>query len=97
MMGTSARIIVRTEAGSVWGEPRELVAEVTFGVLDGPDHYMFGSLAAPAVGLDQRIYLLDEQVPAVRMFAEDGSFLRNVGRIGEGPGEYEEPDADRIG
>lgn len=86
-------IIVRTEAGSVWGETRRLVPDVTFGVLDGPDHYMFGSIAAIAVSPDQRIYLLDRQVPAVRMYGPDGSFIRDIGRIGEGPGEYEEPDA----
>ena len=86
-------IIVRTEAGSVWGETRRMVPDVTFGVLEGPDHYMFGGIAALAVSPDRRIYVLDAQVPAVRMYGPDGSFVRDIGRVGEGPGEYERPDA----
>src|SRR5690606_10871336 len=37
-------IIVRTTAGSAWGEERVLVPEVAIGVLEGEDAYMLGSI-----------------------------------------------------
>lgn len=85
-------IIVRTQSGSVWGEPRALTPVVSIGVLEGEDAYMFGSVRAIAVTADERIFVLDGQVPAVRLFSPDGTHIRNVGSVGEGPGEYQEPD-----
>jgi hypothetical protein len=35
--------------------------------------------------------VVDQQVPAVRMYDHDGLFLRNLGAQGQGPGEYTEP------
>ena len=86
-------IVVRTESGSVWGDTRALTPTVSIGVLDGEDAYMFGSIAALAVAPDERIFVLDRQVPAVRLFSADGVHIRDLGRIGEGPGEYQEPDS----
>jgi len=85
-------IVVRTEVGSLWGAPRELVPTVSIGVLQGEDAYMFGSVRAIAVAPDERIFVLDTQVPAVRLFSADGVHIRDVGRVGEGPGEFQEPD-----
>lgn len=41
-----------------------------------------------AVGKNGKIFVADWQVPVIRMYDADGNFLRNVGREGEGPGEY---------
>ena len=84
--------VVRTESGSAWGATRMLVPTVAIGVLEGEDAYMFGSVRAIAVAPDERIFVLDAQVPAVRLYSADGGHLRDVGRPGEGPGEYQEPD-----
>ncbi len=85
-------IVVRTESGSLWGAPRELVPAVSIGVLEGEDAYMFGPIGALAVSPDGRIFVLDLQVPVVRLFSPDGVHMRDVGSAGEGPGEYKEPD-----
>lgn len=85
-------VVVRTEQGSLWGTPRTLVPTVSIGVLEGDDAYMFGSVAALAVSPDERIFVLDPQVPSVRLFSADGVHIRNVGTAGEGPGEYQKPD-----
>jgi hypothetical protein len=79
-------ITVRTLSGSVWGDTATLVAEVTIGTLDGADEYLIGDPVAIAVGADGVIYMLDQQVPVVRAYAPDGTWLRDMGREGGGPG-----------
>lgn len=85
-------VTVRTVSGSVWGDSATLVPEVRIGVMDGVDEYIIGEPRAIAVTPDGRILLLDTQIPVVRMYGPDGAHLRDVGRAGNGPGEYEGPD-----
>ena len=82
---------VVNESGSVWGGTAILVEEASIGVESGEDAYMFGSLAGVAAS-DDRIYVLDRQVPALRMYDLDGGHLGDIGSIGSGPGEYRRPD-----
>lgn len=84
-------IIVRTTAGSAWGDTR-LVEEVRIGQLDGPEEYTFGEIDAIDTGPDGALYVLDAQGPAVRAYAPDGTYLRDLGRRGEGPGEISHAD-----
>jgi hypothetical protein len=37
---------------------------------------------------EKRIYILDNQLPTLAVFNEDGSFIMNIGKHGNGPGEY---------
>ena len=83
---------VRTVSGSVWGDSARLVPEISIGEMDGPDEYVFGSPRGLEVAEDGTIYVLDDQVPILRAYGPDGTFLRNVGREGDGPGEYNSPD-----
>lgn len=85
-------IVVHTTTGSVWGDAGTLVAEMSVGVLEGDDAYMFGSIRGLAVGPGGRIYALDSQVPVLREYGPDGRHVRNIGRDGGGPGEYKRPD-----
>ena len=85
-------VVVRTVAGSLWGGTATLVPEVTIGVLDGPEEYMFGGIVSLAMGPDGTIYVMDQQAPALRVYNADGSYLATFGREGEGPGEYRRPD-----
>jgi hypothetical protein len=89
-------ISVFTESGQVWDSPARLVSEVSVGVLDGAPEYQFGQIRALAVGPDGRIYVLDGHGPVVRMYAPDGTWLQDVGREGEGPGEYKRPDSGLV-
>lgn len=86
-------IRVFTEHGQVWESDARLVSEVSIGVLDGEPQYQFGNILAIAVGADGRIYVLDGHGPAIRVYAPDGTWLQDVGREGEGPGEYKRPDS----
>ena len=86
-------VVVRTLSGSAWGNTASLEAEVSIGMLEGPDEYLIGNPRSIAVGAGGEIYVLDRQVPVIRMYDRDGAFIRNVGREGGGPGEYKSPGA----
>lgn len=85
-------IRIRTLTGSVWGDTATLVPEVSIGSLDGADEYVIGEPRGIEVAADGTIFLLDSQLPVLRAYGPDGTFLRNIGRDGSGPGEYASPD-----
>jgi len=89
-------IRVHTTGGQVWPADARLESEFSIGVLDGAPEYQFGNLRAIAVGADERIYVLDGHGPVMRMYAPDGTYLQDVGREGEGPGEYKQPDSGLV-
>lgn len=84
--------VVRTVAGSVWGEEARLVPEVSIGELEGDLEYLFGQITSLAVAPDGTIYAVDRQVPELRAYSPDGVFKAIVGSPGEGPGEIKSPD-----
>lgn len=81
---------VRTLRGSVWGGQGRLEEEASIGMAEGPDEYMFGGVRGIYSHAGQ-IYVLDMQVPALRVYDMEGSHLRDIGGKGEGPGEYTRP------
>jgi len=70
-----------------WSKPR-LVETVRIGELDGDDEYLFGRIAFVAVGNDSSIYVADTQRKIIRRYGASGMYLNDIGRHGEGPGEY---------
>jgi hypothetical protein len=86
-------VVVRTIAGSVWGETKTLQAELRIGALDGSDEYLLGKVRSIAVGPDESIYIFDAQARALRKYRSDGSVAITLGREGSGPGEYRQPDS----
>ncbi len=85
-------IVVRTLSGSVWRDTARLVPDVSIGMFDGPEEYILGSVVSLAIDLDGTIYVMDRQVPALRVYNADGTYRTTFGRKGEGPGEYQRPD-----
>lgn len=81
-------VVVRADGPPEWGDDARLVEEIRIGALDGPDVYLFGRVSGVAMGDDGSVYVADMQVPAIRHFDTSGSWIRDVGREGEGPGEY---------
>lgn len=65
-----------------------LVEELRIGVLDGPMETMFGSVGPIAPTADGRVHIVDTQVPVIRTYDTDGAYLGDIGRKGQGPGEY---------
>jgi hypothetical protein len=85
-------VVVRTLSGSLWAGRARLVEELRLGAREGDPSLLFGQIAGLAVGADGSIYVLDRQVPEVRVFGPDGSHRSTLGRPGEGPGELKQPD-----
>lgn len=85
-------LVVRTVAGSAWGESARLEPEMRIGKLEGEDADLLGDVRGIAVAPDGAIYLYDAQVPALRKYAPDGTFIATFGREGGGPGEYRASD-----
>ncbi len=81
---------VVNESGSVWGGAARLVEEASIGVENGEPAYMLGSIGG-LWATDSEIYLIDSQLPAVRVYDHEGRHLRDVGQPGQGPGEYVRP------
>lgn len=60
------------------------------GVLEGEEDYVLGRIKAVAVGDGGKIIILDAGVGKVRVYTSDGKHLISFGRIGRGPGEFQE-------
>lgn len=54
---------------------------------------MFLDISALAVDSGGRILVLDPKAVDIKLFDEDGSFIKTIGRKGGGPGEFSRPEA----
>ncbi len=86
---------VRTVSGSVWGGSARLVEEASIGMEEGPDEYLLGQVGSLAAH-DDRIYVLDRQVPILRVYDREGIFITDIGGPGNGPGEMQSPTSVRV-
>ncbi len=87
---------VINESGSVWGGTARLVEEASIGVDAGANEYMFGTTSAIEAH-EGRIYVLDTQVPVVRGYDWSGTWIADIGRGGQGPGELGEGFSAAVG
>jgi len=73
-----------------WSEPRALREEASIGAAAGDEAYLLGGVSALAVA-PERIWVADFQTVSVRAYDRDGAHLFDVGREGNGPGEFRRP------
>lgn len=65
---------------------------VRLGSATGQDETtLFGFVRAVEVDESGSVYVLDSGATTVRMFGSDGSHIRDIGRSGDGPGEFGSP------
>jgi hypothetical protein len=69
-------------------EPWRLVEDLRIGVVEGEEPYMFGSARNVFPDPQGRIWVLDAHAFELRLFDQEGNFIRAVGREGGGPGEF---------
>lgn len=69
----------------------KLTPVVVIGELDGRPATTFGKIESVVVDADGRIYVLDSMAQEIRVFDAEGMHLQTVGRMGGGPGEFQEP------
>jgi hypothetical protein len=62
--------------------------DLSEGQAEGQEEYMFGGIASLAVDDSGEIYVADWRAMQIRVFDQDGKFLRTIGRQGQGPGEF---------
>ncbi|UCE41031.1 MAG: 6-bladed beta-propeller [Candidatus Aminicenantes bacterium] len=65
--------------------------ELTIGERDGWDEYLFGNVKDIAVDDSGRIFILDSKRIQIRVFDENSSYLKTIGKKGQGPGELQTP------
>lgn len=73
------------------GVPAWLVGtapDVSIGVVEGDDPYLFESIVAAGWLPDGGIFVADAGASAIRVFDDSGRFATEMGRPGEGPGEF---------
>lgn len=61
--------------------------DLSIGVVTGDSDYEFGHVVDVEAARDGRIYVLDQQAGAIRVFDRNGSHLTSFARPGRGPGE----------
>jgi hypothetical protein len=84
-------VVVRTERGSVWGGGARLEPVLRVGELAGSEEYVFGNIGGMEVTPGGEVYVLDAQVPVVRVYDREGRHVRSFGSRGGGPGELAQP------
>ena len=62
------------------------------GDTDDEDEF-FGVVADIEIDDEGMVYLLDSQLAVVKIYTADGEYVREIGREGEGPGEFRRPSA----
>ena len=80
VMNTNDRLWAEGEGWTVEEERR-------FGALEAEPEYQFGQIGWITVGSNRDIYITDMQAQQVRVFTNDGQYIRTVGGPGSGPGE----------
>ncbi len=82
-------VIVENGESGVWSgdEAWALREAVRIGTAAGEAAYQFGAVVGVDEDGDGNLYVLDQQAQEVRVFDPSGTYLRTLGRPGNGPGE----------
>jgi len=70
--------------------------ELSIGVAEGDEKYMFGSSVVFNVDDRGNIFALDWDIKQVKKYGPDGKYILTFGRAGQGPGEFRNPSGVRF-
>ncbi len=73
----------------LWGDSLEVVEELRIGRLMGEAEYTFGSVDDILAHPDGTVWVGDSHLHAIRRYTADGVYMDQVGREGQGPGEFQ--------
>ena len=65
--------------------------ELSIGVMEGDEEYLLNRPQDVNVSEEGTIYILDWGDVCLKVFDENGTYLRTIGRKGQGPGEFDTP------
>ncbi len=97
-LSVGAQAVVDTvvvDATPTWGDEVELIEELRIGTLLGDPNQEFGLIGGVLELDDGTIWVGDRHLGAIRRFGPSGEFLGQVGREGQGPGEFRYPQGMR--
>jgi hypothetical protein len=77
----------RLSDGAAVPDTLTLESSVVVGVVEGDPDYLFGAVYAVAGDSVGRIYVGDRSGPTLRVYDQSGTFITQIARAGEGPGE----------
>lgn len=86
--GDTVRIRITGEIPAA--QVRQLVSEVEIGAEDGSEEETFGYIPTLLPAGDRGFLVLDDQASALRLFDSTGTFVKNIGNKGGGPGEFQQ-------
>ncbi|MBN1273191.1 MAG: 6-bladed beta-propeller [Candidatus Aminicenantes bacterium] len=85
--------IVKNPQEGIWDTKENkditMVKKIQIGKEDGPEEYLFGYISDAAVNSKGDIYIADRQLNEIRKFNKKGEHLLTIGRLGQGPGEFQ--------
>lgn len=95
--GASGQLIdtLVVDGPPLWGDAPALVEELRVGTLMGDADEAFGSIGGVLALDDGSIWIGDRDLGAIRRFDSAGTYLGQLGREGEGPGEFKYPQGMR--
>ena len=68
-----------------------LEEDLSIGEVEGSEEYMFSSLSSIDIDEDENIYIFDSGQAKIKVFDKKGKFVREIGKRGQGPGEFTFP------
>lgn len=80
--------LIGADNAPAWGTDPRPIERIRIGMLDGPPEYTFGDVLFLTVRPDGAMFVYDHAGPQISQYSGDGSYVRPIGRVGEGPGEY---------
>jgi hypothetical protein len=89
--GTFPTIIANGQHPSAQGRGEWKISfkeDLTIGVKEGDENYMFGNRLYFTVDDDGNIYAVDWDRKRIQKYGADGKYLLTIGRPGQGPGEF---------
>ena len=85
--------VVKNPKKPMYGEDFCIIEEeLSIGEVEGREEYMFSRAWYIAVDNEERIYVMDQGGSQVKVFDKNGTFLRSIGKRGQGPGELQNPN-----
>ena len=84
--------VVKNPLEPLYGiEAFRMEEELCIGETEGREEYMFQRLYTLVVNPNEDIYVLDYQAKHIKMFDKEGTYIRTIGKPGQGPGELQIP------